>query len=999
MRKFPILSGFAPRGIAHSATPMIPPRLTSALLALSAVATLRAAPPVAQPDSATMHRGQKVRLAVLANDTGTVTATTVAIVQPPLFGTAAPDSAGRILYTHATGGPAGDSFTYRVSGPGGTSAPATVSIVFSNALRIANSTFHVPATPPPLAVQLTPVLTGLSQPVCLASPPGDALRLYFCEKAGLLRMIPDITAATPAVSTFLNLPALLATRGEALSTDSEQGLLSVAFHPNYAVNHFFYVAYSVSSGGTVYERVSRFTATSATAANPASELVLLEQPDDAGNHNGGDLHFGPDGYLYYSTGDEGEQNDYLENSQRIDKDFFSAILRLDVDKRPGNLEPNAHPNPADYPSSPPADSVKRDAGIARYSVPADNPWVGATSFNGEAVSAAHVRSEFWAVGMRNPWRFSFDALTGELWCGDVGSGSWEEVDVVTRGMNAGWAFREGLHDGPNAPPPGFSGSDPLYEYPHGGGDPNFAGYSITGGVVYRGARFPSLAGAYIFGDYVTGNIWSLVRNGANPPTVVRLAGQSGVSAFGTDPSNGDVLLANLNGSIQRLAVVTVSGTYPATLSATNLFADLTDLAPAPGLLPYPVNLPFWSDYAVKRRWFTVPDGASTMAWSRDGAWTFPSGTIWVKHFDLETTRGSSTAVKKRLETRLIVKNATGAYGVSYRWNDAGTDAVLVPEGGADFDVPITVSGAAYTQHWRIPNRAECLACHTPQAGYALSFNTRQLNLASIDANFAGNEIDVLRAGGCFSNTPASVNLLPRHLRPEETAYPAEARVRSYLAVNCAYCHQAGGTGAPAAWDGRPELALDLTGLLNGVAANNGGVSANKLVVPGDTLHSIVLSRMAANGFTRMPPFASNELDAENLALVAGWIASLPPVRQNYAGWRLAQFGSSTSAAGDPAFDADSDGVSNRLEFLALTRPLDGASFIAPQLARTGGSVTVGLSIPANRSFQIETSADLATWALWDVPENNGLARPGGAASLTGPASGAKRFFRARLWEN
>jgi hypothetical protein len=272
------------------------------------------------------------------------------------------------------------------------------------------------------------------------------------------------------------------------------------------------------------------------------------------------------------------------------------------------------------------------------------------------------------------------------------------------------------------------------------------------------------------------------------------------------------------------------------------------------MVPYSVNLPFWSDHAVKSRWFTVPDGTSQFALSRDGLWTLPAGAVWVKHFDMEMQRGVP-ASKKRIETRLIVKNATGAYGVSYRWNDAGTEGFLAADGGENFTLEVTDGGNPVPQTWRIPSRAECMTCHTPQAGHALSFNTRQLNFDNGIPGYNGNQLTVLQQAGYFSNNPASPNLLPRHLRPDESAYSVEARVRSYLAVNCSYCHKAGGT-ANASWDGRPELTLEETGLVNGEAANNGGDPANKLVVPGDTAHSIMLNRVAVTNFSRLGSTAS-----------------------------------------------------------------------------------------------------------------------------------------------
>ena len=613
----------------------------------------------------------------------------------------------------------------------------------------------------------------------------------------------------PVAATFLDVATLLTGRGESLVTSSEMGLLGVAFHPAYAENRHFFVFYSVrKADGLNYERMARFTADPADAgrALTASERILIEQRDEATNHNGGDLHFGPDGYLYVSLGDEGNQDDSLNNSQTLTKDFFSGVLRIDVDRRVGSVEPSAHP------------AVLRDGGVARYAVPVDNPWVHTSLggswngvFNGSTISnLATVRTEFWATGLRNPWRMSFDPATGELWCGDVGGNLREEVNVLSRGGNYGWAFREGTVNGPKSgsAPAGFASLAPLYNYQRGTG--TFQGNSITGGVVYRGKRFGALEGLYVFADYTSGNVWSLRRNGAAAPTVTRIAGEGGIVAFGRDPANGDVLLADIdNNVIRRLTAVTVAGSYPETLTATGLFADLTDLAPQPGLLPYEVNLPFWSDHALKRRWMALPGPDGRIGWSRDGLWSFPAGTIWVKHFDMEMERGNA-ATRRRLETRLLVKNAGGAYGVSYRWNEAGSEAVLAPDEGVDLALTVTAGGQSVAQNWRIPSRAECMVCHTSQAGFALSSGTRQWNLAGDINGFRGNQIDVMAAGGCFSGSPTAGATLPRHARPDETAVSLEGRVRSWLAVNCAYCHMAGGT-APAGFDVSPGLPLALTG--------------------------------------------------------------------------------------------------------------------------------------------------------------------------------------------
>ncbi len=871
-------------------------------------------PPLAVGDAATIHPGQKILLAVLANDSGAIDPTTVQVVSPPATGTATVQPSGEILYTHPGASTAPVSFSYRFSGANGLSPLASVNITISAALRIPNNTLNVPAAPPATAVQVVPAYPGVTftEPLCFVSPPGDTKRLFVCEMDGRIKVIPDVTAANPTSSLVLNLPQVITTPPRTpaevwppMPGGEEAGLLGMAFHPNYATNGYFYVSYMTvksSDSSVFYQRLSRFTippaqiGQPAPVADPSSERILIEQRDRNYGHNGGAMHFAADGYLYWAIGDEGNQFNLQTNAQRIDMNFFSAMLRIDVDKKPGNIEPNAHPNPAaaaggfNSVNAIPRDEIPAGSGnfFARYSIPIDNTFVAISKggtwngvFNGSAISTAnlpYVRSEFWAVGLRSPWRFSIDAPTGEMWVGDVGQDTYEELHTITKGGNYGWPFRDGAHPGPRTPPPGFTSTDPLYEYLHttvSGGDSNFKGNCIVGGLVYRGTRFASLTGAYIFGDHISGHIWALTRPGG-VPTVQRIAGQTGMTTFGTDPSNGDVLVSDyFGGRIMRIVTATPGTGFPATLSATRLFADLTDLSPAPGVLPYAPNLPFWSDHAVKRRWFTIPDSTSKMTWSRDGAWTFPSGQIWVKHFDLETERGNPASPKKRLETRLLVKNPSGVYGVSYRWNEAGTDATLVEDGGEEVPVNITVNGAPYTQRWQFPSRSQCNSCHSPQAGHALSFNTRQLNLDSTISGFAGNQIDLLKNEGYFSNTPESSSVLPRHYRAGETAFSLEERVRSYLAVNCSYCHAGVAGTAPASWDGRPELTLAQTGLINGPTTLAG--PDFKLIAPADTVHSVVLQRMAVTGgFTRMPPLGSTETDPVNIALVTDWINQLPP---------------------------------------------------------------------------------------------------------------------------
>ena len=951
----------------------------------------------ADAQTRTMRHGAKTRFQSPVGNAGPIVPGTLSVLQAPVAGTATVSADGSILYTQTTGNPAGDSFVFRGNNSAGQASTGTATLLFSSALRIPSPLLNVPDSPPATTYSLVNALGTLTfdQPLCLATPPGESRRLFVCEQPGVIQLIPDVTA--PAKMIFFNLAATVDARAnEDFDYGGEAGLLGLAFHPDHAVNRQFFVFYSVSKRNSPsasynsYQRVSRFTtlAGNPAAADPASELVLIEQLDQASNHNGGDLHFGPDGYLYISVGDEGNADDSLDNSQTIIKDFHSGILRIDVDKKPGNVAPTAHAALPD---------------LARFSIPLDNPFVHTSAggtwngrWNGALLSSTNrkkVRREFFATGLRNPWRFSFDTATGQLWCADVGQNAWEEINLVVKGGNYGWAYREGNHNGAksNSAPANFDTlyhAPPVHDYPRGDG------YSITGGRVYRGTRIGALAGKYIFGDYGTGNIWSMNLDGSSRQ---RLLGEAGIAAFGTDPSNHDLLLADItDGIVRRLVTTTNPGNFPVTLSATGLFADLADLSPSPGLVPYQVNLPFWSDHAIKSRWFVVPNGTSQFTWSKEAPWTLPTGSIWVKHFDMEMQRGVPTS-KKRIETRLLVKNAGGAYGVSYRWNEAGTEATLVEDGGENFPLAITEGGNPVPQTWRIPSRAECMVCHTPQAGHALSFNTRQLNLTGSMNGFSGNQLSTLFSQGFLSNNPGSPNLLPRHVGPAEGAYSIEARVRSYLAVNCAYCHKSGGT-APASWDGRAELTLAQTTLVNGSATNNGGNPLNKLVVPGSTANSILLHRTAATGgFNRMPPLGSNVIDSANVALLTNWINGELATRQTYDAWRISNFEPDNDPAGAPNQDPDGDGITNQDEFLAATDPRNGSSTLRPQIS--GNPLKLRFPVPANRSFRVDTSTTLGQWTPWDIPGNQGIPVAGGLIEFTLPPADPQRFFRVELFEN
>ncbi len=689
----------------------------------------------------------------------------------------------------------------------------------------------------------------------------------------------------------------------------------------------------------------------------------MRQLDEASNHNGGDLHFGPDGYLYVSLGDEGGQNDGFNNSQIITNDFFSAILRIDVDKRPGSLPPNPHPAATTY-----------------YAVPPDNPFVGATQFNGLPVDPARVRTEFWAVGFRNPWRMSFDPDTGLLYCGDVGQSQREEVDLVWPGANYGWAYWEGNIPGPksNQAPAGFVHTPPLRDYPRS------EGLSVIGGRVYRGTRLSQLYGAYVYGDYGSGRIWALRHSGTNltEHTLLlsddlNLLGVAGVSAFGRDPSNDDILYADeqngTNGRIKRIVYNTVTNgpPLPPTLADTGAFTDLASLTPAPGIVPYDVNVPFWSDYALKWRWFSVPDTNRVITFNRTGNWLFPTGTVWIKHFELELTNGVPES-RRHLETRFLVRMTNGVYGITYRWGNATTNATLVPEEGLDeWFVVDQGGGLLRTQRWHYPARVECLQCHTAAGGFALGFNTAQLNR---DFDYGGtrtNQIAALSLAGYFHTNVTALHTLPALAAPTNHAVSLEFRVRSWLAANCAQCHQPDGPAHDALWDARITTPTAEAGLINGPLAHDPD-PAHRVIVPGSLSNSVLLTRIATRGPGQMPPIGSTVPDPEAIALFSAWITNDLLAWESFADWQLRFFGSTNAPEASPSADPDADRAINLLEYLTASSPINPADAWRISALRSNDQLVIQVPQPANRAIQVESTTTFPganPWTPLDTPAN------------------------------
>jgi glucose/arabinose dehydrogenase len=724
--------------------------------------------------------------------------------------------------------------------------------------REANNTLQFPDRPPAQGYTAVDAFPGLTfnQPLAIASVPGETNRLFIVEKGGRVQVIPDLSK--PAKTLFLDLSSRVNPSGEG-------GLLGLAFHPGYATNRLFFVVYSLDTttarGSGFHVRLARFevSANDPNRALPGSEVPLISQFHRRQNHNAGDLHFGPDGYLYVSLGDEGGGGDPYLNSRVIDRDFFCAIIRVDVDQRPDSLPPHPHPSVHGH-----------------YSIPADNPFIGAIRFDGRDVAPSQVRTEFWAVGLRNPWRFTFDAASGRLFCADVGQGNREEVNLIEAGGNYGWNYREGTLPFADSPPPETHLIDPILDYPRSGNAP-YNGSSITGGVVYRGDRLSQLYGDYIFADYGSGNIWALGYDGSAVTHWTRLTGGSGIVAFGHDPASADVLFAEIgSGRVRRLVAAgePTGNPLPPTLADTGAFADLATLTPQPGILPYAINAPFWSDHAIKTRWFSLPRLDTTYGFHPTANWTLPDGAVWIKHFDLDQVRGDPTT-RRRLETRFLIHNDGEIYGLTYRWNETQSNAYLVAEEGLSETFDIEEDGTTRTQTWRYPSRSECLACHTPQGGLALAFNTFQLNREHRYDDNPVNQLLALSQMGYFSESLASTEGLEALVDPADPGQPLELRVRSHLAVNCSACHQPNGP-ALGFWDARFSTPLDESGIIEGPLVNDQGEENNRVIRPQSLEESMIWQRIRALGPGHMPPLATFELDHESIALFELWINQLVP---------------------------------------------------------------------------------------------------------------------------
>ena len=662
-----------------------------------------------------------------------------------------------------------------------------------------------------------------NMPVKMLQAPNSNQHWYVVQQLGLVRRF---TGTNPtSATTVLD----ISNRTFDVS-QSEAGLLGMAFHPNFPTDRRVFIYYIDRS---TVGHLAAFTATvdssGAATLDQASEQTLLTITKPFDNHNGGDLAFGPDGYLYLGTGDGGGGGDPNENGQRLTT-LMGKMLRIQIGA-PGTA----------------------------YSIPADNPFAGQARCPPGGSRASGNCPEIYAWGLRNPWRWSFDRGSGTLWAADVGQGTYEEVDNIQRGGNYGWDCREGAHNFETTGCPTSGLIDPVAEYNHSLGE------SITGGYVYRGSQPTTLIGRYLFADFVSGRIWAWIPDPGNPssraPTQL-LQTTLNISSFGQGNDGELYVVHYTGGTLHRINFQGSGGggTVPATLSATGCVNPANATQPASGLIPYSISAPFWSDGATKERWMALPNN-TTISVGTNNDWDFPTSTVLMKNFRVGT---------RLVETRLLMRHPDGNWGgFTYEWNTQQTDANLV-RGGAVRDI-----GGG--QQWIFPSEAQCLQCHTSAAGRSLGLETAQLNRNHTypQTGRNANELLTLNTIGMFTPPISDPATQPTMPDPADSSAPLANRARAYLHTNCAQCHRPGGPTS-VNMDLRYTTAFAATNTCNVMPqAGDLGLGANaRRIAPGSAANSILINRTNRRDSNGMPPLGSSQVDTAGVALLTQWVNSL-----------------------------------------------------------------------------------------------------------------------------
>jgi uncharacterized repeat protein (TIGR03806 family) len=380
-----------------------------------------------------------------------------------------------------------------------------------------------------------------------------------------------------------------------------------------------------------------------------------------------------------------------------------------------------------------------------------------------------------------------------------------------------------------------------------------------------------LQGRYLYSDFGSGTIWALTLNGTSVISNDIIATTTSPTSFGED-NQGEVYIVSRNNGIFGLDETSGTGNLPTRLSDTGVFADIGNLTVASGFIEYNVNHPFWSDGAIKRRWLGVPD-PEQVQFTATGQWIFPTGTVIVKHFEIELTEGDP-ASRRRLETRLLLNTDAGWQGFTYRWNQEQSDATLLTSRETETLTIAAAAGGTFELVYEYPSRTDCLQCHTDVAGFVLGTRTRQLNRDFTYPGMVDNQLRSINHIGLFTTDIGDSSQYAAFPQQDDTSVTTRERARAYLDVNCAHCHQPGGP-SPVNLDLRfdtPDNDMDAIGI--SPTAGDLGISAAELITPGEKQRSVLWQRLRSLDGNHMPPLGNHRVDENAVQIIGQWIDEL-----------------------------------------------------------------------------------------------------------------------------
>ncbi|WP_394202451.1 PQQ-dependent sugar dehydrogenase [Marinagarivorans algicola] len=612
-----------------------------------------------------------------------------------------------------------------------------------------------------------PNLDGQFLSPVMILPDGINDLIFVVDKPGSIFVFPNKETVTSGeVREVLNIQSNV-------RNYHEQGLLSMAFDPNYATNGFIYIYYIQGNddneqapngdhGDAILERwtINNPSNPTRVVQNSNVEVLRIEQPGP--DHKGGMMQFHPeDGYLYLSVGDGAYGHSAITPFPDVDGRTNNSAQ--DTTNLRGSL---IRIQPLEFPLN-----------NQYYTVPNDNPFIGVAGF----------RPEIYSYGHRNPWRWSFDTEAPyTLWQTEVGQAGFEEVNVIQKGKNYGWPVCEGTTNRQEL------GGDPAkncitdFEPPREGYfQPE--GFSIIGGIVYRGNKLPGLTGRFIFGDYVTKKIWSIVDGDAK--ALISDAFPENIVSFGTDLSGEELFVSTYgveyggNSTIYKVVDDDAeAAVIPAKLSATGLFSDLRTLTPVSGVIEYEINSNGWFDGAQTQHFISIPNDA-TIDFDATGDWALPVGSVAVKHLSVKAAGNT----QKPFTTSVLFKQATGNWqAANYYWNADGTDADLVTQTRDVLD------GGIDPRMRAVQASADCGSCHTGSGSKEpLALHTRQWNKDFDYNGVIDNQLEAFDYVGLFSDNIGSADSYDRYAAIDDTRQSSGQRARAYLDTNCSHCHSSG----------------------------------------------------------------------------------------------------------------------------------------------------------------------------------------------------------------